>query len=71
MHGLMHLVQNVLYSREARQVAWATIATSGHCRFWRSFLLTPGFLSSHDDLLSFQVQESFVAPLNFYPFLDL
>ena len=58
-------------SGEARQVAWATIATSSHCRFWKSSLLTPDFLGHYDDLLSFQVQESFVAPLNFYLFLDL
>ena len=71
MHGLVHSVQDVLCSGEARQVAWATIATSGHCCFWKSSLLTPGFLGCNDDLLPFQVQESFVALLNFYPFLDL
>ena len=71
MHGLGRLVQKVLCSREARQVAWATIATSGHCHFWRSLLLTLGFLNCHDDPLLFQVQESTVTPLNSYPFLDL
>ena len=67
----MHSVRAVLCSGVACQVAWATIAISGHCRFWRSLLLTPGFLSCHDDFLPFQVQESSVAPLNSYPFLDL
>ena len=71
MHGLVHLIQDVLCSEEAHQVAWATIATSGHCRFWRFFLLTSGFLGRHDDFLPFQVQESSLAPLNFYLFLDL
>ena len=46
------------------------IAASGHCRFWRSLLLTPDFLGCHNDPLPFQVQESSVAPLNFYPSLD-
>ena len=71
MHGLVRLVQDVLCSGEACQVVWATIATSGHCRFWKSPLLTPGFLGCHDNFLPFQVQESFVAFLNSYSFLDL
>ena len=71
MHGLVRSVQDVLCNGEAPQVAWATIVTSGHCCFWRSPLLTLGFLGCHDDLLPFQVQGLSVAPLNSYSFLDL